>query len=130
MLLFGSVILLIIGLFKEPGGLQEIPGHGTVGLWVIFLASAIIATAIGHMIYNYAVGKVGVAESAIFINLNPLFALIAAVIFLGETVTVSQILGFLFILSGVLFGSGALEEFFHQSRQRKKLIYSGKVKNL
>ena len=97
---------------------------------MIFFASAIIATAIGHMIYNNAIGKVGVAESAIFINFNPFFALIGAVIFLDEQITASQIFGFIFILVGVLFGSGAFEEFLSQSKQKKNRLYLNKVKDL
>ncbi|OIK10748.1 hypothetical protein BIV60_19955 [Bacillus sp. MUM 116] len=129
MLLVGSIVLFFISLFAEPGGLREI-SHGSLGVWMIFLASAVIATAIGHMIYNSAIGKVGVTESAIFINLNPFFSLVGAVLFLGEKISAPQIFGFLFILFGVLFGSGALEEFRHQSRQKKKTFYSGNVKNL
>ena len=128
MLVIGSVLLFIISLVKEPNGLKGIT-HGSVDVWMIFLASAIIATALGHMIYNYAIGKVGVAESAIFINLNPLFSLIGAVIFLDEQITPAQIFGFIFILVGVLFGSGALEEFLNKSKQKNKLIYLKKTKD-
>nr|WP_256358428.1 DMT family transporter [Bacillus sp. sid0103] len=128
MLVIGSIILFIISPFKEPGGLKEIV-HGSVGVWAIFLASAIIATALGHMIYNYAIGKIGVAESAIFINLNPLFSLIGAVVFLEERITASQIIGFIFILIGVLFGSGAFEESLLRSKQKKKLLYLKKAKD-
>ncbi|WP_419180519.1 EamA family transporter [Bacillus salipaludis] len=45
-------------------------------------------------------------ESAIFINLNPFFALVGAVLFLGEKISSPQIVGFLFILLGVLLGQG------------------------
>ncbi|MDQ0200499.1 DMT family transporter [Neobacillus ginsengisoli] len=128
MLVFGSIILFIISLFKEPHGLQGIT-HGSMGVWLIFLASAIFGTAISHTIYNYSLGKVGVSEAAIFINLNPFFALIAAVMFLGEKITLPQILGFVFIIIGVLFGSGALEEYFLQSRQKRESVYLKKVKS-
>nr|WP_042374008.1 DMT family transporter [Neobacillus jeddahensis] len=128
MLVMGSIILFIISLIKEPHGLADIP-HGSFGVWMIFLASAIIATAMGHMIYNSSIGKVGVAESAIFINLNPFFSLVGAVLFLNEKISLSHVYGFLFILVGVLLGSGALEEFLHTSRLKKKPFYRGKVKN-
>jgi drug/metabolite transporter (DMT)-like permease len=120
MLVFGSIILFIIGLFTEPNGLKNIPDGSSFGVWMIFLGSAVIATAIGHMTYNYAMGKVGVAEASIFINLNPFFALVSAVIFLGEQITFTQIFGFIFILFGVLFGSGAVEDFLYASKQKAK----------
>jgi drug/metabolite transporter (DMT)-like permease len=123
MMVIGSSILFVISLIQEPNGLKSIP-TGSAGVWLIFLASAVIATALGHTIYNYALGKVGVAESAIFINLNPLFSLIGAFLFLNEKISFTQVFGFIFILIGVLFGSGALEEFFHQSRQKNMLYKS------
>jgi drug/metabolite transporter (DMT)-like permease len=121
MLLIGSIILFIIGLFKEPNGLKDL-SNGHLDIWMIFLASAIIATAMGHMIYNSAISQVGVSEAAIFMNLNPLFALIGAVTFLGEKISVTQISGFIFIIIGVLLGSGALEEFIKQNKQKNRLL--------
>lgn len=130
MLLIGSVVLFVISLWKEPEGIGSF-SNGSLGIWMIFLASAIIATAIGQMIYNNAIGKVGVTESAIFINLNPFFALIGAVLLLGEKISVSQVIGFVFILFGVLFGSGALEEFLHQYRLKKTLLFrAGKSEHM
>lgn len=119
MLLTGSIILFIIGLFKEPNGLESIP-NGSFGIWMIFLASAVMATAVGHMIYNFSIQKVGITEASIFVNLTPFFSLVCAVIFLGEKITFSHILGFILILLGVLFGSGALEEIIRQSKRKQK----------
>lgn len=123
MLLIGSSILFIISLFQEPNGIRQI-SNGTVSVWLIFFASALIGTAFGHMMYNDSIGKVGVSEAAIFINLNPLFAMISAVIFLGEVISFSQIIGFVLILSGVLLGSGAIDEYIRQTKQKKKVPYS------
>lgn len=126
MMLFGSAILFIISLIQEPEGLSLV-SSGSLDVWVIFLASAVIATAIGHMIYNDAIGKVGVTEAAIFINLSPFFSLVGAVIFLNERITMPQLIGFLFILSGVILGSGALEEYLNQTKRKRNIPYN--IKN-
>ena len=123
MMLAGSIILFIISLIQEPKGLSQIP-NGTWDVWLVFLGSAVIATAIGHMIYNYSIGKVGVSEAAVFINLNPFFALVGAVLFLGEVITVSQVIGFVFILFGVLLGSGAIEEYLRDLKRKKHITHS------
>jgi drug/metabolite transporter (DMT)-like permease len=125
MMLFGSTILFIISLIQEPKGLSLL-STGSPEVWMIFLASAVIATAIGHMIYNGAIGKVGVTESAIFINLSPFFSLVGAVIFLNEKITISQLIGFLFILVGVILGSGALEEYLNQEKRKRNIAYNMK----
>jgi drug/metabolite transporter (DMT)-like permease len=118
MLVFGSILLFFIGLWKEPSGLSYI-GSGSIGLWSVFFASAIFATAVGHMLYNYAIGQTGPAEASIFLNLNTFLSILFASIFLGEKITSSHLLGLIFIVSGVIFGSGALEEIMLKNRAKR-----------
>ena len=120
MFLFGSVILFIIALIKEPGGLAELQ-RGTPTVWAVFLFSALIATGVGHMLYNSAIGKIGAARTSIFLNLNTFFALIGASIFLGEKIYLAHFIGLILIIAGVLFGSGSLETLM---RNRHKHIRS------
>ncbi|PEJ57762.1 EamA family transporter [Bacillus sp. AFS017336] len=109
MLVMGSIILFGISQILEPGGLASMVHH-SAGIWAVFFASAVVATAMGHMLYNFALGKVGTTEAAIFLNLNPFFSLIGAVLFLGEKIVLTQVVGFILILIGVLFGSGVYED--------------------
>lgn len=118
MLVFGSVILFIIGMVKEPGGLTHL-GHASAGIWVLFFASAMLATAVGHMLYNHSIGQLGAAETSIFLNLNTFFSLIGAALFLGEKITSYHLLGLLFIILGVICGAGTLEELI-QKRKRQR----------
>lgn len=120
MLVIGAAILFIISLFVEPKGLASMANH-SINLWAIFFASAIIATAMGHMGYNSAIGKVGAAEASMFLNLNPFFALVGAAFFLGEKITVTQVLGFILILFGVVLGSGAYEEMYRKIKRNKNM---------
>ncbi|MFB7638223.1 DMT family transporter [Peribacillus butanolivorans] len=117
MMLIGSFILFAISLWKEPDGLALL-ASAPPSIWVAFIFSAVIATALGHMGYNYAIGKVGAAESSIFLNLNTLFSLVGAAIFLNEAIVPSHFLGLIFIISGVLLGSGALEIWILQRKNK------------
>lgn len=118
MLVFGSLLLFLIGLWKEPGGLASL-GNASAGIWGVFFTSAIFATAVGHMLYNYAIGQTGPAEASIFLNLNTFLSILFAAIFLGERITSSHLLGLIFIVSGVIFGSGALEELMLRNRAKR-----------
>ncbi|QOR68306.1 DMT family transporter [Cytobacillus suaedae] len=111
MLILGASFLFITSLLMDPAGLSSL-SKGTSVAWLIFLASAVIATGIGHMIYNSAIHHLGAGETAIFINLTPFFALVGSVLFLGESITSFQLLGFIFIISGVLLGSGIFDHKF------------------
>ncbi|HWO74510.1 MAG TPA: DMT family transporter [Bacillus sp. (in: firmicutes)] len=120
MLLFGSILLFIIGIWSEPSGLSEffnMPWE----LWFLFFISAIFGTAVGHMLYNYAIGQTGPAEAAIFINLNTFFALLGTSLFLHEKITSSHLIGLVFIITGVIMGSGALEEMKNKTKWKKNV---------
>ncbi|QTD40799.1 DMT family transporter [Sporosarcina sp. Te-1] len=116
MLVVGSFLLIIVSLFQEPG---QIEGFATAPprFWIAFAASGMIGSAVGHMLYNYSVGKVGPAKAAIFMNLNTLFGLSGSAIFLGEIITVRHLFGFLFIIIGVILGSGAAEELWKRKQK-------------
>jgi len=116
MLFIGGLILVVISLIQEPGAIQEFTTT-TPTFWVIFLASAIVSTAIGHLIYNYAIGKAGATKAAIFMNLNPLFSLILSALFLGEVLRLNHFLGLILIVAGVMFGSGAAEDLWKKRKQ-------------
>ncbi|WP_428907997.1 DMT family transporter [Niallia sp. Krafla_26] len=118
MLLVGAIFLLIISFGMEPAGLSTFV-EGFSSIWIAFFASAVLSTAVGQMIYNFAIGRVGAATASIFLNLNTLFSVVGAVLFLQETIKPAHLLGFLLIVTGVIMGSGTLETFIRQRRKKK-----------
>lgn len=121
MFIVGSVILLFVGLFQEPGEIKaflDVPPQ----FWFAFFASGTIGTAVGHMLYNYAVGQVGPSKSAIFINLNTLFSLIGAALFLGEIITFRHLIGLALIVASVILGSGAAEDIWKKRTKTKPFV--------
>ena len=119
MLVIGSLVIFIFGYFIE-GDLTQIAHIFNWKLGSIFLFSALIATAFGHMTYNFAVKNVGPAETALFINLNTLFAIIGAAIFLGEPILKNHYIGVILILMGVFTGSGSLEYIIKKRKIKKQ----------
>lgn len=117
MLVIGSIFIFISNLIFKPN-FSELKLLFEPKLFLVFIFSAVVCTALGHMIYNNAIKKVGAAETAIFINLNTFFAVLGATLFLGETIKLTHIFGLLLILVGVFFGTGALEEFLRKKRER------------
>ena len=119
MLLIGSVFIFIIsGLFE--GNFAQLAQLFTWKLGGIFLFSAIIATAFGHMTYNFAIKNVGPTETTIFVNLNTLFALLGASLFLGEPILKNHYIGLIFILVGVFIGSGTVDYLIKRRRLRSR----------
>ncbi|MCQ6277547.1 DMT family transporter [Bacillus sp. V3B] len=117
MLLFGSISLFIISLWVEPTGLAALR-ETTPSLWIAFFFSAVLATGVGHMTYNYSIGQVGAAEASIFLNLNTFFSIVGAAILLNETIVPAHYMGLVLIISGVFLGSGTLEALILQRKQK------------
>ena len=74
--------------------------------------------------------RVGAATASIFLNLNTLFSVVGAALFLQETIKPVHFIGFLLIVTGVILGSGTLEALIKQ-RHKKKIEFhqSAKISN-
>ncbi|QKS71265.1 DMT family transporter [Paenalkalicoccus suaedae] len=120
MLLVGSVSLILISLVLEPASASAMTSP-SITVWIVFLTSAIFATGLGHLVYNGAIQKIGAGQTAVFNNFVPFFALIGSYYFLGEQIFVSQLIGFVFIVLGVLLGTGYIEARFLARRQKRQV---------
>ncbi|GEN81779.1 membrane protein [Sporosarcina luteola] len=117
MLTAGSILLFAISFIQEPGELIKFTTVPPT-FWLVFAGSAILSTAVGHMLYNHSIGQVGPAKAAIFMNLNTLFSLAGSAIFLGEIITSHHLLGFVLIIIGVILGSGAAEDLWRKRKSK------------
>jgi drug/metabolite transporter (DMT)-like permease len=75
-------------------------------LLMLIVLSGVGATAIGNLIWNRSIGTLGFSRAALYLNLVPLFAITAAVIFLGEPASRWLVLGFLCVVAGSWLGTG------------------------
>lgn len=107
--LMGFGMLLSLSFVIEPNGISLLK-YGSTTVWLLFLGSGLIATGLGHLLYNYAIQQVGASRSALFLNLSPFFAILGSSLFLGERIFAGQWIGFGLIVIGVLLGAGMLEQ--------------------
>jgi drug/metabolite transporter (DMT)-like permease len=69
-------------------------------LLILFLG--ICGGAFGYFLWTFALARLTPTQVAVYINLNPMVAIILGAILLGEKLTVSFIAGFVLVLIGVL----------------------------
>ena len=65
------------------------------------LYSGVFSTGLAYAMWNYGVQQIGPSHAAVYQNLVPLVALIAAWFFLRETISPTQILGGAMIIFGL-----------------------------
>jgi drug/metabolite transporter (DMT)-like permease len=69
--------------------------------WALMAASSLLALALAYMIWYTAVQRIGSARTSIYSNLTPVIAMIVAAVWLGESVSVAQLMGAGLILTGI-----------------------------
>jgi drug/metabolite transporter (DMT)-like permease len=119
-MLIGSCGLLILSFILDYDGVQAMLSPKPGYVYTLLIISAFGATALGYIIYNASLQKVGASNTVVFNNLVPLFGLIFSSLFLNEVITMEQITGFIFIVAGIIFGTGYAEYVFLKQRKQYK----------
>jgi drug/metabolite transporter (DMT)-like permease len=73
--------------------------------WALILFSGVFATALSNLIWNHAIGRIGVARTSVFLYLVPVFGIFFAALLLGERLTVWHFGGFLAVVAGTWLGT-------------------------
>lgn len=102
--LLGTGMLFLASLTET--GWERVPRiSGQVVAELLYLA--MFASFIAFLLYNIGVRKIGASKASSYINLMPVNALWIAAVFYGETITVPQVVGMLFVVSGVFITTRA-----------------------
>lgn len=90
----------------------------SLGGWLGLIYSGSLALVFGFIVWYKSVKRVGNARTGVYSNLTPIFGVLTAVIFLGDKITLLQILSALVIFVGVYLTRNGYHLF-------KKLSISG-----
>ena len=99
---WGAIWLGPLGAIQAP---SHLPSGGAIAA---VLALALLGTVAGQLIYFRLIYAYGSARASLVVYLLPVTALFYGSLLLGETITVSAIVGLVLILTGTALGSGVL----------------------
>jgi len=98
-MIFGTLLLFPAALVEGlPRSFARIDGQ--IAVLILFLG--IIGGALGFFLWTFALTRLSSTQVAVYGNLNPMVAAILGVVLLGEKLTGAFMVGFAFILFGVL----------------------------
>ena len=98
-MLIGTLVLLPAALVEGlPAAVMDLDGQTLI--LVLFLG--VLGGALLWYLYGFALSKLTPTQAAVYVNLNPLSAIILATLLLGERVTGPMLLGFAMVLAGVV----------------------------
>ena len=105
-LMWGAAALLPIVGFEWASGARPI---WTAGAVVGTLYLAIVITALGYVVWNWALARVPAPRAALFLNVQPIVGTLLGAVLLNEPVTIFTVLGGILVVGGlaVALGPGA-----------------------
>ena len=98
-MLFGALMLTPI--FVLRSGWREWPHLTSIG-WLAVLFLGICCSALGYLFWYGALEKVEVSRVAAFLYVEPIITLVAALLLLHESVTMTTVVGGLLVIGSVL----------------------------
>ncbi len=100
----GTVPLCLHALFDPRVRLPDFAAISALH-WLMLLASGLLATALGALVWNRALTTLGVARTALYAYWVPMFGVAIAVALLGEPLTVWHGVGLAAVLGGTWLGT-------------------------
>jgi drug/metabolite transporter (DMT)-like permease len=82
-------------------GLESLPPMPGFWAWVLILGSGIVQYSLAFWCYLKAVQTLPVSNAALFLTLTPVFGIVCAIIFLGESINGVQVVGCLLVLGAI-----------------------------
>ncbi len=94
MILFGTAILLALGVEEIPARMPDARG------WGLFLWTSLATSILGTFLWNVSVGRIGVVIATMFLNLIPAVAIVIAMMF-GIEPRMEQLVGCALVVAAV-----------------------------
>ena len=101
-LLFGFVMLFIHALLTHQFDIDTITSL-SIKNWILFILFSGVGFAYIQVIYFFAINKVGVYTTSLFLSLNPVVTYIGSLLVLNEESSFYYNVGVLFIIMSILF---------------------------
>jgi drug/metabolite transporter (DMT)-like permease len=98
---FGLLCALPLLAWQWASGAEAVPTAAGAREWIAAIIGGIVVLAVPFLLFNVVVTKVPATTSAMALNLYPLFGAAAAILALGEPITVLDVAGGLLIVTGV-----------------------------
>lgn len=98
-MLFGALLMTPIIVW----GWNDTPWSAMgAGHWASFAYTVVLAGALGYLFWYEGIRRLGIARSVIYSYLIPVFAMISAIAFLGEHVSLAQLIGASIVIAGLV----------------------------
>lgn len=117
----GVSLVIVIPFLLIEWYMFGIPKLFTMKYVLGLLYLGVFPSFIALILYNRAVDMLSASEASVFLNFLPVVTIAAAYMWLGETITLMQLIGSVVVITGVLFTN------YTRSNDRNKNVSSQKI---
>lgn len=103
--LSGTVALVGVFLMSGFYGKDDLLVPLPASLWVVLVISGLVATGLGGLMWNFTIQRWGAGRTSMFLNGLPITTMLAAAVWLGESVRLAQLLGLAAVVVGIALGT-------------------------
>lgn len=114
--LYSTVVGLIVSLPFAFLYDKEVIISTNVAPWLLLVVTAVIVHGLANLLWNQHIQSVQASKASILCNLEPFVAMVVGFILLAKPVTMIELLGGIFIVSGVVFST------YERGRRQKALL--------
>ncbi|WP_020008094.1 DMT family transporter [Salinicoccus albus] len=115
--LLTNIFGLLVMIPFLPAANLEMLRSANLSMWLLLIISGIIVHGLSNMIWNKEMPKVGAANASLLMNMEPFVAMIGAVLVLGTSILITEILGAILIVLGVTLS------LYRQRQNKSEKIY-------
>ena len=102
LVMLGISVVVLLPIALAEWMVTGVPSFGGFNHIAGFLYLGTLPSVVALIFYNKAVELLSPSRAAVFLNLLPVFTIIGAYLWLGETITIMQIIGALIVIGGVI----------------------------
>jgi drug/metabolite transporter (DMT)-like permease len=97
-IVWGAVVMAPVAAAEWVAGARPTPSAGAIG-GALYLA--VVITALGYLLWNWALARVGAPQAAVFVTVQPIAGALLGVLVLREPLTAFTVAGGLLIVAGL-----------------------------
>ena len=97
--------MLVVHTGLSPSSWQAATYRQDWGPWLLVVLSGVLSTALGSLVWNQAIARIGVARAAVALYWVPIFGVGFAALLLGERLTTWHMVGFVGVMLGTWLGT-------------------------
>jgi drug/metabolite transporter (DMT)-like permease len=101
---FATVTFFPLYLWENQGSTLIIPLQGLIGI----LFGTVFTSVIAYMLFNFAIKYIHANEIGVYLYIDPFITVLIAIPLLGETVTLTFLLGAILLFAGIFIAEGRL----------------------